>query len=121
MSFKERLQLIKELALKQTVEDRIDRALELNALNMENVMAYKQMVSTDGWQMLESRLLKDIDNKKKKILELAKNPDKNKTDLVINSSILETLERIISNVTGVLKQEKHLIDEKNRLASSLKK
>lgn len=103
------------LAKDQNVEFQLARALELNALSLENIAALKGLRENEGWQIVEGQIRKDIENKTRLITDLAIDPDKNRNQLIINASIREMLRRIISLVDQTLDMEHHVRAERDAL------
>jgi hypothetical protein len=114
----DRIKRIRELGRDVNIKFELAKALELNVLSLQNIRDMKEMANTAGWQMLANQMERDIEIKKNRIYELSVEPDKNKTMIIINRAIAESLERILKLVNGTLKQEENVVGELNRLADS---
>ena len=112
---RERLKRLRELGKKQNVQYQLDRALEINTLSQENINAYKRMVNTEGWQILSERLRQDARDKQVKAMSLSVDPERNKTALIVNYAVGETITRILNHVEGVLNREEPLRMEREEL------
>ena len=114
MSFIERLKRKREIASINLSSDLVT-ALELNILNLQDVRAIREMSETEGWQMIAYELRKDLANKQKQLEDLSVTPETEKYRLAYYGATCALIRRILSFVEGVLKQEKPLLDEQNRL------
>lgn len=111
----DRIKRIRELGRDVNIKFELAKALELNALSLQNIRDMRDMSNTAGWQMLSTQMMRDIEIKKNRIYELSVEPDKNKTMIIINRAIAESLERILKLVEGTLNQEQNVVSEFNKL------
>ena len=111
----DRIKRIRELGRDVNIKFELAKALELNALSLQNIRDMRDMSNTAGWQMLSAQMMRDIEIKKNRIYELSIEPDKNKTLIIINRAIAESLERILKLVDGTLNQEQNVVSEFNKL------
>jgi|CXWL01.1.fsa_nt_gi hypothetical protein len=111
----DRIKRIRELGRDVNIKFELAKALELNALSLQNIRDMRDMSNTAGWQMLSTQMMRDIEIKKNRIYELSIEPDKNKTLIIINRAIAESLERILKLVDGTLNQEQNVVSEFNKL------
>lgn len=115
MSINDRIKRIRELGRDVNIKFELAKALELNTLSLQNVRDMQDMSRTAGWQMLSGQMRRDIEIKKQKIYELSVEPEQNRTLLIINRSIAESLERILKLVEGTINQEENVVRELNKL------
>lgn len=99
------------MALDQSMEFQLERALELGMSDLDNIEAFKDMKSSEGWKKLEVLLQLDIDNKTRLIAQLAIDPDKNRNQLIINSSVRASIQRILNLVDNTIGMEPHVMAE----------
>ena len=111
----DRIKRIRELGRDVNIKFELAKALERNALSLQNIRDMRDMSNTAGWQMLSTQMMRDIEIKKNRIYELSIEPDKNKTLIIINRAIAESLERILKLVDGTLNQEQNVVSEFNKL------
>lgn len=111
----ERLKRLKHLGRELPVKYEIDKALEAVDISLENVHDIREMVNTNGWQILRDRMEADMRQKIQMEHGLACDPMKNHNALIVNHCVVETMKRILSVVDSTLKHEPSLVTEKQKL------
>lgn len=115
MGVVDRLKKLRQLGREVNMQFDLDKAIEINELSFSNIADYKEMVATNGWQILETQLLQHLEGTKRKIIDLAKDPERNAAELMVLYAVKEVITRIIRNVTGVLGSEDALKRERDKL------
>ncbi len=98
-----------------TIPDR----LELNSLSLEVMFLFKTLCKTEGWQIFELEVEKDIARQKKKLAKLAIDPDKHKWELVAMATAVDILQTLINRVGKAEDKEGYLIEEQKRLVEEI--
>lgn len=115
VAINDRIKKVRELGRDVNIKFELDKALELNALSLDNIREIKEMSHTVGWQMVANGIHRDIAQKERLIRELAIDPESNKTKLIINSTVVATWERLLGMIDGTLNQEPNVMKERMTL------
>ena len=113
MSWKDKLNRLKELGRQQNIEYDIERYLEILEISKENVAAVKGMANTDGWEIISTQMEKAVEQYQKQIMNLCANPVKNESELLVCYSMIRALERVLGLVSGTLNRES-LLEQESR-------
>ena len=114
MSWYTRLQ--RKMELRSDAQHNVDSAIEINALNIEDVSAMKHMMATDGWKMFEAQIRKDLASKQKTIEDLSIDPENKKFELAYYGAACALIRRQLAFVSGVVGKEAALLSEQRRLS-----
>lgn len=113
----DRLRKLKQLGQQQQIEYHIDRAMEMNEISLDSVESMKALVNMDGWKSISYLLRTKLAQKRIANDTLCADPDKNRTELIVNHCMIELTKRILSLVEGTLGKEAALKQERLELTS----
>ena len=114
-SFFNRKKRIQELGSEFAIEQTLEKAFEINDLELKNVLPVKNMSVGEGWQIV-SELIRMQDQKSRDIIYVsASDPVKNKMDMVANYAISWVISKLLKLVEDSKTQAKRLDEQRAQL------
>lgn len=115
MSFFSRKKRLQTLGSEFAIEQTLEKAFEINDLELKNVLPVKDMSVSEGWQIV-SELMKMQDQKSRAaIFAAAPDPVKNKTDIIANYAISWVIGKLLKLVEDSKTQVKRLDEQRAQL------
>jgi len=115
MSFFSRKKRLQELGSEFAIEQTLEKAFEINDLELKNVLPVKDMSVGEGWQIV-SELMKMQDQKSRAaIFAAAPDPVKNKMDIIANYAISWVIGKLLKLVEDSKTQVKRLDEQRAQL------
>ena len=115
-SFFNRKKRIQELGSEFAIEQTLEKAFEINDLELKNVLPVKDMSVGEGWQIV-SELIRMQDQKSRDVIYTsASDPVKNKMDIIANYAISWVISKLLKLVEDSKTQVKRLGEQRTQLS-----
>lgn len=114
-SFFNRKKRLQELGSEFAIEQTLEKAFEINDLELKNVLPVKDMSVSEGWRIV-SELIRMQDQKSRDIIYAsASDPVKNKMDMIANYAISWVISKLLRLVEDSKTQVKRLDEQRAQL------
>lgn len=102
--FSSRRERLKKLGTELNIDYTVEKELEVIELSLQNVVAMREMVQTEGWEILEEAIREFIRQQGNSVVELAGEPEQNKYKLVMHRAMMTTAKKIVNLINNSLEQ-----------------
>jgi len=114
-----RVRKIAKVGRKYAMEGDLASAVELNALSLDNVEEFEDLMRHPAFKFFIERLRIDMKNKQKRLNDLAIDPETNKYEICFYRASFEQIKNQISFFDSIVSKGPLLKQERNRLQEAV--